>query len=709
MLNRRLVVLFILFAATMVVLGLRLGQLQLVQADQWRQEARSFIHRHRVLETSRGAIIDRNGQPIARDEPCYDLAIDYRAMNLDDRWITRAARLRLREQKFTGTRAEFARRLADERTAIADQIDAIPDEVAKKCNMSVLQVRSRFNEIRARIRALRQDRWSNKFVRGDEAQDTIVPTDDELQKEVHDETVAHTIVPAIPDDIAFYFRQNATRLPGLVVIDAKRREYLYNDVACHVIGALRNVDDVALKAGRFDLPNLLSDSDAGNLHGYLPGDNMGEFGIERFAENTLRGTRGVRLTELGADAPSKQIDPVPGRDVQLTLDIKLQHDVQQALLDPNGGLTRGQDGAVHHVALLVLNMRGEVLLMISLPSYDLNQLDQIRTKLMDDERDRPLVNRATAAVYTPGSTIKPLIAAGALTEKLITPNDTITCNGHLFPNRPGMFRCDYYVEYGLTHGPLHLNEALEKSCNIYFFTLGERLGLERLTHWFDLFGLGSNTGIEVPEQDGVLPPKSLLADPQMAKAESIFLGIGQGHVNATLLQIASAYATLLRNGQVVQPHLLAATTPASQQKFTLAPGTLAAIEDGLNRVPRTGTARKAFAGMKMSLGGKTGTADTERDVYDDYGNPLYDDPPVPLLDRDGHPRLDRDGKPLYRRQRRAGADAWFVGYVPAQQPQYVVAAIMEFGGHGGTAAAPMVRETILQMEKHGYLPKLDVP
>ena len=310
--------------------------------------------------------------------------------------------------------------------------------------------------------------------------------------------------------------------------------------------------------------------------------------------------------------------------------------------------------------------------MLSLPTYDLNHLEENRVALLKNTDQIPLLNRAVSA-YPPGSAIKPVMAAAGLTEGVITPTDTITCNGYLFPNRPTIFRC---ME---VHGPMQLVDALKHSCNVYFYTVGMRLGLKRELDWFDIFGIGRATGVELNESDGVIPDRKDLQDAEASKTESIFLGIGQGRVSATPLQMASAYATLLRGGEFVRPHLLAGATIEGSRRTSLSAGVLANVREGMEKVTQSGgTAGKVFAGMRLPVGGKTGSATTGR-----------------MITVNGE-RIAGD------------TDAWFVGYAPADHPQYVIAAVKEFGGHGGDRAAPIVKQVLLLMEKQGYLPKLDV-
>ena len=162
MTHRRLVVLFIFFAALALVLALRLAELQLVQTEHWRTVARDFAMRHDPLDTNRGSIVDRNGRPLAVDRPCYDLAIQYQAMNYDDRWLYWAAVDRMKSQGITD-RKERLRQLAATKAAIADQIEHIPWAVAKLCHVPVSQVLQRSDEIRQKITALRQYVWSQKY------------------------------------------------------------------------------------------------------------------------------------------------------------------------------------------------------------------------------------------------------------------------------------------------------------------------------------------------------------------------------------------------------------------------------------------------------------------------------------------------------------------------------------------------------------------
>lgn len=678
MLFRRLFIIFAAFLLLSAGLAVRLFHLQVSQAQKWEDEAKVFVHRHRILETHRGEIVDRQGERLALDKPCYDLAIDYRAMNLDDRWLTRQAIRRMKEQGVS-EREERIRKLSATKLAIANEIDHIEDEIAMRCRVPVEAVRARFDAIRERIRMLRQDRWVRPFDRNDRnaaAEAVDIDVNDPLREEF----IAHPVVTDLPDDVAFYFSQNLDKYPGLAVVDSRRRWYPYKDVGCHIIGALRPVRPEDLRAHRFDRPDLLLETEDGDLRGYLPGDLAGEHGIEALVEKTLRGTRGIRLVDIeGGEIPGKRIDPQAGEAVQLTLDIKLQRDIQEALLANDRKLLRGQDGNTHLAAIVAMTVEGEVLALVSLPTYDLNRYEELLSTLLTDNEGKPLRNKATSSFYPPGSIMKALVASAAISEGLVTPGDTITCNGHLFPNNRFTYRCSVFVDHKATHGPMTLVPALEESCNIYFYTLGMRLGTQRIVKWYERFGFRDETGLELRESRGQLLN---LADNQgrrlteeQDRSNAILLGIGQGPIAVTPLQMAHAYATLLRGGTVVPPRLLKSSEPKVVARLPISPETVQAVREGLYRCVhgQRGTARRAFAGLEVDVAGKTGSATNNRTA---------------IINGE---RVELD------------SDAWFVGYAPAKTPKVVVAAILENGGHGGAAAAPMVREVMTQLQKHGYL------
>ena len=714
--TRRLFILFTALGLGAVILVLRLGHMQVLHAQRWQDEARSFTNRHYIIATTRGAIIDRDGRILAEDVPCTDLAIDYRAMNYDDGWITHTAIDRLKAQG-VADRKERLTRLPDAKARIADQLDSIPARISERCNVPVEDIKLRFEAIRKRIEALREDRWTCAYDRARDRANIAAEYDPELDQDFREEHIAHTVVPNISDADANFFQKHADDFPGITVIKATRRVYPYGEVAAHVIGALRPIAesdlydfrDAAEKVAHprtllphFERPDLLSDK-PGDLHGYLPGDDVGAFGIERYMEDALRGTRGVKLVDInGAETLAERQPPVPGKTVRTTLDAAMQQELTRAVLAPNSPLRIGDDQKPHNVALVVMSMDGEVLTLLSTPTFDLNTYSQDIRELAADRMNLPLLNRAISASYPPGSTVKPLVAAAALTTGVTTPTDIVVCNGHLYPNKPDAYRCE------TSHGPMQLVPAIEKSCNIYFYTMGIRLHADRLAQWFRGFGFGSPTGLGLrEEEDGILISDRALArmEPDLAQIEATFMGIGQSGVSVTPLQLACAYATLLRDGVAIPPRLIADEPRTASRRLTIPPEHLATIRQAMRLVVTDGTAHR-FLKLRIPVAGKTGSATDHQPLFTPDGKPVYDlDRPVL---KNGQRVLGADGQPEFYQQSVEGTDAWFVGCVPADDPKFIVVAIMEFGGQGGIQATPLVHEAILALERHHYLPPLDL-
>lgn len=723
MFARRLIVLYALFVLALGLVAARLWQLQVRQGDKWRADARSFVHRHYLTDTHRGTIRDRNGAVAAIDVPAWDLAVDYRALIREDRWLTHLAIRTLKEKMKVQEREQRRKLLPKVKSELDEQLDRAPRELGQLCGVSELEFNARFNEIHRRMQLLRQDRWGRRYDRRNDQTSTESETDP-----LKEERSLHPILPNLPEKVALDLMDILddedllrSKFPGFVVVRSRRRDYPFGPVAAHVIGSMRPVSahDFDYRPeevrGRrellplFAMPNLLQENPGGDLWGYLPGDRRGAAGVEAASEKVLRGARGLRMIELGRRTPEREVPPRGGGDVRMTLDLQLQRALTAALLDPQRGLRRDEKGeAEHPVSLVILNIAdGQILTMISVPTYDPNAWERRKGEWLSDRKNSPLTNRALGGASPPGSTIKPIIAMAALVERVVTSGTPITCSGRLYPQHPHMFRC-----LGI-HGPTALTRALEKSCNVYFYTLGSNLGLERETEWFQRFGFGERTGIEIGEAEarGGYAQVDVIrrSGPSALTSEAIQEGIGQGKLWASPVQVANAYATILRGGKVLAPRVLLDTPVRTIRDTPLPPEHVEAVRQGLRAVTVSGTARSLK--LKLPVGGKTGSATAFRPAFDDAGQPLWEEPPKPLLDRIGRPLLDAEGRPRMSRGRQKsveGTDAWFVGYAPADTPQFVICAMMEFGGHGGSAATPMFKEAVLELQRHGYLPAMDV-
>jgi penicillin-binding protein 2 len=470
--------------------------------------------------------------------------------------------------------------------------------------------------------------------------------------------------------------QEAALLPGVEVRDAPHRNYLYGKLAAHVLGYLNQISDVELAERRGE--------------GYEEGDAIGRYGIEKQWENYLRGKRGVERFVVDAHGNRKEdqsavelldgprfVPPVAGHNVVLTLDANLQRVAEKALKDsPAAGL------AVVEVAT------GRVLALVSKPSFDPNQmtghLSRADEARMEADELKPFLDRTLRQHYYPGSTFKFVTALAALEDGAITPDDRIFCSGAMeFGKR--VFHCDK------DHGSVSLTEAIAESCDVYFWHVAEKIGIDKIAGMAEKFGFGAPTGLglngDVP---GNVPWKAWYeARGGFRMGYTLNTAIGQGDVTVTVLQLALAYGALANGGDLWVPQIVERVETASG-------GVVAEYPPRLRR--HVDVSRRSLAAVARGMWGavnqKKGTAFAARDDG---------------LSVAGKTGTAQVGK-LYRSKNEVGWDperdhAWFAGYAPAQNPKIAFVVLIEHGGHGGKVAAPVAMDIV-----RGYFgEKADVP
>lgn len=461
--------------------------------------------------------------------------------------------------------------------------------------------------------------------------------------------------------------EHQSELPGVMIEEQPVRDYLLGDVGAHVFGYVREIDREELEAWRDK--------------GYKMGDIVGKTGVERVYDEYLHGEPGGQQVEVDADGrpvkilPGRRM-PVPGHSLKLTLD----REVQEAAVF---GLRKAMEAIEKEfptkaaIAVAIDVRTGGVLALASEPSFDPN----IFTKetippdiwaSISDPTWQPQLNRAIRGVYPPGSTFKMVTATAGLETGTIRPEDTILDRGVYWRVEPK--KC--WKAGG--HGVVHLTRAIAVSCNVYFYDLGYRTGIENLNKYAALYGLGQPTGIDLYPVEAT----GLLATPEwklehykelgLSQAEpwqpgeTLSAAIGQGFSAFTPLQMANYIATIANGGTRYRPYLASeiiapdgqierTVEPRIIEELNLDPETVAAVRKGMHLVTQgEGTAAYYFQGFPVSVAGKTGTA-----------------------------------------QNPHGADhAWFVAFAPYENPEIAVAVLVEKGGHGGSAAAPVVKRIL---------------
>ncbi len=453
-------------------------------------------------------------------------------------------------------------------------------------------------------------------------------------------------------------------LPGVVIRPEFQRNNPEGGYAAHVLGYVGVASEEQLTREAFQ--------------GLSAGSVIGQYGVERIYERTLRGHAGRKLIEVDALGHEKRMisvdKPQVGNDVYLTIDFRLQK-LAEDLLGEEAG------------AIVALDPQtGDVLALASRPSFDPNALSRglradVWNDILQDER-HPLTNRAIQGQYPPGSTFKIIMATAALDTNAIEPADTLHCGGRFqFGGRT--FRD--WKKYG--HGAVDLRKAIAQSCDVYFYRLGDRIGVDTIALYARQFGLGERTGIDLPgERTGLIPSsewKQRTRGEPWYPGETISVSIGQGFVSVTPLQMAKVIGMIGNNGIVFQPHVLRGVrgrkgewidewSPTQTVPLTLPVHQLEAIQAALAAVVTEGTARQARSSV-VPLAGKTGTAQVVS---------------LRSESQEETPKRFRD-------------HAWFVAYAPFEHPGIAVAVLVEHMGHGGSTAAPLAKELIEAYVSYG--------
>jgi penicillin-binding protein 2 len=448
-------------------------------------------------------------------------------------------------------------------------------------------------------------------------------------------------------------------LPGVSLRVRPRRSYADGPMAAHVLGYLGEINQKQLTVLR--------------EKGYVVGDEIGQYGLERRWEELLRGQSGGQQVEVDALGRRvrvlHEVSDVPGYTVHLTLDRDLQAAAYEAL--------KGKQGTI--VALDVKN--GAILALASTPAFDPNVFARgIKSEewsgLIKDQL-RPLSNRATQGQYPPGSTFKIIMAIAALEEGVINPESSIQDPG-FFPFGNRSFRD--WKKGG--HGSVNLHRAIVESCDTYFYQLGPKLGVDRIAKWARAFGLGEKTGIALDdERSGIIPDtewkRKRFRQPWFP-GETISVAIGQGYVTTTPLQLANMMAAVANGGKLFRPYLVSKVESldgATVREY--GPDLIRTIElkpDTINRV------RKALTDVVHGPGGTGGAARSPLvQVAGKTGTAQVIEMKGAYLKSEQLSYFNRD-------------HAWFVSYAPVENPQVAIAVLVEHGGHGGEAAAPMAKK-----------------
>lgn len=456
-------------------------------------------------------------------------------------------------------------------------------------------------------------------------------------------------------------------LAGTLLEPEPQRNYLYGPLAAHLLGYVGEISFAQLQNPE--------NSDI------LAGTSVGQSGIEKTYDPYIRGEVGHKIIEVDAVGHEMKVlrvqEPASGNDLYLTIDLNVQKAAEEAL---------GKEAGT----IVAINPRnGEILAMTSHPAFDPNQLSQSLSpadwEVLSSDPGHLLTNRATQGQYPPGSTFKLVVSTAALETKEISPEEQINCTGGLYFGRR-MYRD--WKRGG--HGPIDMHSAIVQSCDVYFYEVGRRVGIDRLADYAFRYGLGQPTGIELTsEKSGLIPTsqwKRHAKGEVWYPGETLSASIGQGFVTVTPIQLADLIGTVAMSGVRYQPHLIKAIRdratgrlfefpPVQVGRVNVSEETYKIIRKALAGVVSEPHGTGAVAQSKIvSIAGKTGTAQVVE--------------MRPGVQTKSLPRELQD-------------HAWFIAYAPVEDPQIAVAVLIEHGGHGGETAAPPARRVIEEYLKNG--------
>lgn len=453
-------------------------------------------------------------------------------------------------------------------------------------------------------------------------------------------------------DIVSIIEEQKDSYPGVVVEVLPVRDYIFGEYAAHVFGYVSEINEEELERRKGE--------------GYKSGDIIGKFGLERVYDKEVRGIKGGEQVEVDVSGRPVQIlgrqSPIPGNDLVLTIDSHIQEAAERAVDDQLAAVH------AHAAAAVVMNPQtGEILAMVSRPAFNPNLfaggISTVNWNMLNNNPYHPMDNKAITGEYPPGSTFKIVTGTAALTEHKVTAQEKIFDSGRhwIIPKTNAG---------GEALGWIDFEQAMAHSDNVYFYEMGNRLGVDTLERYARLFGLGTRTGIDLPyEAEGLVPNRKYKADNyedgEWYLSETFDAAIGQGFNLVTPLQAAMVVSEIAANGQRYRPHLVQRIVdvngntvreikPELLSTLEVDPSVIHHVQEGLHSVTKLGTGTELFAGFPVDIAGKTGTAENSQ-----------------------------------------GRDhSWFVAYGPYKNPNVVVAVIVEQGGFGSVAAGPIARRIL---------------
>jgi len=614
--SERITVIKVFLAVVLVLLSVRLFSLQVVDGKAYLETSSMRATSMVKEEAPRGVIKDRNGKDLVTNREGYKLL-----------WLKTARD----NDEVNGMLIRLLDILASEGHEFSDSlpISAFPFEYTFKTEEEKQEWFKTKRKLKSTMTAPEViEYYKNKaFNIKDELEPdklrALIGVRYDAEMNGFSYSIPFQIASDVGIEVVTKVKEQSHLLPDIEVSKEYIRQYEYGSLAAHTLGRTGKIykeEYVELKE-----------------KGYSFSDYVGKQGIEKICEEYLKGKDG--RVALGTDDTTRllgieETKSVAGNYVVLTIDSDIQMAAEESLkrtieeIAQNGegkGPQKGADASAGAAVVLDVNS-GEVLALATYPSYNPETFNQMYDMLSEDE-DKPLWNRAISGTYSPGSTFKPLTAIAALETGAVTIDERLPCNGvyrHFKDYQP---KCWIYLDYGLSHGTENVTEAIEDSCNLYFYEAGRRCGIDALSEYAKKFGLGEYTGIELTEESkGSMANaeyKKKIEDDENAEwygGDTIQASIGQSYSHFSPLQLANYIATIANGGTRYRPHIVKSihrssdgakikgSAPIVEDRISMTKENLDAVKRGMYGVVDEGSASKAFKDYNIEVGGKTGTA-----------------------------------------------------------------------------------------------------